>query len=159
MNRNNNTYKWCNYFNNGQGAWGFHWKDGHEEWKIKQGKKPYVRFSNPSTNALIYCSYLINTSGESMEKEPKGGDDSQCNDFISLSLFWVNQMTPKESLLSPNAIYLLFYDVYVALDIDWDGSLWTWSLRTSSIQCHNKPVSVPPCKPPDPVRGIYDGQT
>ena len=28
MNRNNKKYKWCTYFNNGQGAWGFHWKDG-----------------------------------------------------------------------------------------------------------------------------------
>ena len=26
-------------------------------------------------------------------------------------------MTPKESLISPNAIYVLFYDVDVALDI------------------------------------------
>ena len=38
MNRNNKNYKQCTSFNNGQGAWGFHWKDGHEEWKNKQGK-------------------------------------------------------------------------------------------------------------------------
>ena len=34
MTRNNKKYKWCNSCNNGQGAWGFHWKDGHEELKI-----------------------------------------------------------------------------------------------------------------------------
>ena len=44
MTRNNNNYVWCTSCNNGQGAWGFHWKDGHEEWKINQGKKPSVCF-------------------------------------------------------------------------------------------------------------------
>ena len=29
---------------------------------------------------------------------------------------------------------------------------------TSSSQCHNNPVLVPPRKPPDPVKDIYDGQ-
>ena len=29
---------------------------------------------------------------------------------------------------------------------------------TSSSHCHNKPVLVPPRKPPDPVKDIYDGQ-
>ena len=62
MTHNNKKYKWCNSCNNGQDAWGFHWKDGHEEWKNKQGKKPSVRFSNPANNALIYCSYLMTTS-------------------------------------------------------------------------------------------------
>ena len=33
MTRNNKKYKWCTYCNNGQSAWGFHWKDGHEERK------------------------------------------------------------------------------------------------------------------------------
>ena len=33
-----------------------------------------------------------------------------------------------------------------------------WSLRTSSSQCHNNPVLVPPRKPPDPVKDLYDGQ-
>ena len=32
-------------------------------------------------------------------------------------------MTPKESFLSPNAIFLLFNDVDVALDIAWEGEL------------------------------------
>ena len=36
---------------------------------------------------------------------------------------------------------------------------WIWSLRTSSSQCHNKPVLVPPRKPPDPMKDLYDGQT
>ena len=82
-----NNKKWCTSCNNGQGACGFHWKDGHEEWKIKQGKKPSVCFSNPATNTVIYCSYLMTTSEESTEKEEKGGYDSQNNDFISLSRF------------------------------------------------------------------------
>ena len=32
-------------------------------------------------------------------------------------------------------------------------------MGTSSIQCHNNPVLVPPCKPLDPVKDICDGQT
>ena len=62
MTCNDKKYKWCTSCNNGKGVWGFHWKDGHEEWKIKQGKKPSGRFSNPATNAVIYCSYLMITS-------------------------------------------------------------------------------------------------
>ena len=69
-------------WNNGQGAWGFQWKDGHEEPKVKQGKNQYVCFSNPSTNAVIYCYYLMTTSEESTEEQPKGGDYSQRNYFI-----------------------------------------------------------------------------
>ena len=53
----------------------------------KQGKKTSSRFSNPSKNAVIYCSYLMTTSEESIEEEAKGGDDSQNDDFISLSCF------------------------------------------------------------------------
>ena len=34
-----------------------------------------------------------------------------------------------------------------------------WIPRKSSTQCHNKPVLVPPRKPPDPVKDLYDGQT
>ena len=30
---------------------------------------------------------------------------------------------------------------------------------TSSSQCHNNPVLVPPCKPPDTVKGLYHSQT
>ena len=87
MTRNNKKYKWCISCNNGQGAWVFHWKYGHEEWKNRQGKNPSVHFSNPANNAVIYCSYLITTSEESMEEEAKVGDDSHNNDFISLSRF------------------------------------------------------------------------
>ena len=75
MTHNDKKYKWCTSWNNGKGAWVFHWKDGHKEWKIKQSKKPYVCFSNPDTNAVIYCSDPITTSEESMEEEAKGGDD------------------------------------------------------------------------------------
>ena len=87
MTGNNKKYKWCTSCNNGQGAWGFHWKDGHEEWKNKQGKKSSFRFSNPATNIVIYCSYLMTTSEESTEEEEKSKDDSQNNDFIILSRF------------------------------------------------------------------------
>ena len=38
-------------------------------------------------------------------------------------------------------------------------SCWRWNLMTSSSQCHNNQVLVPPRKPPDPVKDIYDGQT
>ena len=65
----------------------FHWKDDHDEWENKQGKKSSVRFSNSSNNAIIYCYYLINTSDDSTEEEEKGGDDSQDTDFIYLSHF------------------------------------------------------------------------
>ena len=87
MTCNEKKYKWCISCNNGKGAWGFHWKDGHEEWKHKQGKKLSGHFSNPANNAVIYCSYLMTTSEESIEKEAKGLDDSQNDDFISLSCF------------------------------------------------------------------------
>ena len=62
MIRNNKKYKWYTSCNNGKVAWGFHWKDGHEEWENKQGKKSSVNFSNPATNTVIYCSYLMITS-------------------------------------------------------------------------------------------------
>ena len=38
-------------------------------------------------------------------------------------------------------------------------SCWIWNLRTSSRQCHNNLVLVPPRKPPDHVKDLYDGQT
>ena len=38
-------------------------------------------------------------------------------------------------------------------------SYWVWSLRTSFSHCHNILVLVPPRKPPEPVKDIYDGQT
>ena len=74
-------------WNNGNGAWVFHWKDGHSEWVKKQGKKSSVRFSNPATDEIIYYSYLMTTSEYSTEEEEKGGYDSQETDFISLSRF------------------------------------------------------------------------
>ena len=87
MTRKNKKYKWCISCNNGKGAWVFHWKDGHKEWKNKQGKNPSVHFYSPDNNAVIYCSYLMNTSENSIEEEEKGGDDSHNYDFISLSHF------------------------------------------------------------------------
>ena len=87
MTSNDKKYKWCIYCNNGQGALGFHWKDGNEEWKNKQGMKPFGCFPNLSKNALIFCSYLMATNEESTEEEAKGGYDIQINDFISRSSF------------------------------------------------------------------------
>ena len=87
MTCNNKKYKWCISCNNCQGAWRFHCKDGHEEWKNKQGKNPSVRFSNLANNAVIYCSYLMTTIEEPIEEEAKDEDDSQNDDFISLSSF------------------------------------------------------------------------
>ena len=85
MTRNHKQCMWCNSCNNVQGVWGFHWKDGHEEWKNKQVKKLSLRFSNTTTNRVTYCSYLMTTSEEPMEEEEKGWDNSQNNYFISLS--------------------------------------------------------------------------
>ena len=69
-------------------------------------------------------------------------------------------MTPKKSFLSPTAIYLLKFMMsmwpWTSLERE---SCWRWILRTNSIQCHNNQVLVPPCKPPNPVKDIYDGQT
>ena len=62
MNRNKNYYKWCTSCNDGNGAWGYHWKVGHKEWKEKQFNNKSVHFSDPSTNAVIYSSYLMVTS-------------------------------------------------------------------------------------------------
>ena len=61
MAHNDKKYKWCTYCNNVNDAWGFHWKDGHDEWKNKQGKKSSACFPNSATNAIIYCSYLMIT--------------------------------------------------------------------------------------------------
>ena len=38
-------------------------------------------------------------------------------------------------------------------------SYWRLNMSKSSIQCQNNPVLIPPLKPPDPVKDIYDGQT
>ena len=37
--------------------------------------------------------------------------------------FLVNQMTPNDSFISPNARFLLFYAVDVALCISWEGKV------------------------------------
>ena len=68
-------------------------------------------------------------------------------------------MNHQESFLSPTAIFVLFYDVDVALISLKKESYWIWILSKSSSQCHNNPVLVPLCKPPDPMKDIYDGNT
>ena len=62
MNLNKNHYKCCSSCNDGNGAWGYHLKVDHREWKEKQVKNKLVQFSDSATNAVIYCSYLIITS-------------------------------------------------------------------------------------------------
>ena len=157
MTRNKNNYKWCTSCENGQGAWGFHWKDGHEEWKNKQGNKPSVRFSNPANNTLIYYFYLMNTSEESTEEEAKGGNDSQNNDFISLSRFELLELLLKRACY-PLMLYFYYFimSTWSWISIERE-SCWIWSLRKSFSQCHNNLVLVPPLKPPDPVKDLYDG--
>ena len=67
-------------------------------------------------------------------------------------------MNHKEGFLSHNDI---FYNLIMLI--------WPWIsleresyrrriLRTRSGQCHNNPVLVPPSKPPDPMKDLYDGQ-
>ena len=69
-------------------------------------------------------------------------------------------MTPKESFLSPNGIYFYYFmmSVWPCISLE-RKSCRRWSLRTSSRQCHNNPVLVPPRKPPDPVKDLYDNHT
>ena len=68
MNCKKHRYKWCTSCNNDNGAWGYHWKIEHREWKEKQVKDKLVQFSDSATNAVIYCSYLMSTS-ENYAKE------------------------------------------------------------------------------------------
>ena len=56
INRKKNQYKWCTSCNNSNGAWGYHWKVGHMEWKENQAKNKSVYFDDHDTNAVIYCS-------------------------------------------------------------------------------------------------------
>ena len=56
---NKNNYKWWIYCNKRNGAWVFHWKYDHKEWKYKQGKKSYIWLVDSVTNEVIYCSYPV----------------------------------------------------------------------------------------------------
>ena len=55
--------------------------------KLSNARSHLVVFSNPATNAVIYCSYLMTAGEKSIKEEAKGGDDSHNDDFISLSRF------------------------------------------------------------------------
>ena len=63
------------------------------------------------------------TSEESMDEKQEGWDDIQDTGFISLSCFWVTQMTHQDNLFYPTANFSLFYDVYVALTISCEGKV------------------------------------
>ena len=58
---------------------------------------------------------------------------------------------------------MLYFYYFMMLMWPWisleRGSCPRWIMRKSSIQYHNKPVLVPPRKPPDPVKDLYDGHT
>ena len=68
MKRKKHHYKWCTYYNNGNGAWGYHWKIDHREWKEKQVKNKLVQFLDSTTYAVIYCSYLMATSENNVKE-------------------------------------------------------------------------------------------
>ena len=62
----------------------FHWKDVHKEGKEKQGKKNSVLFTDFYNNTMIYFSYLISTSEDSVDGLQESGDYIQYIYFISL---------------------------------------------------------------------------
>ena len=53
--------------------------------------------------------------------------------------------------------YYFMMSMWPLISLDRE-SCWIWILRTSSSQCHNNPVLVPPRKSPDHVEDSYDGQ-
>ena len=68
-------------------------------------------------------------------------------------------MTPKENLFSVLLIFHCFImPVWTWILLDRENYS-SWSLKISLNQCHSNPVLVPLCKPPDPVKDLYDGQT
>ena len=94
-----------------------------------------------------------------MEEEAKGGDDSQNNDFISLIHFELLELLLKR-YFSPLLLYFYYLMMLMWPCISLEREIYRrWILRTSSSQCHNNQVLVPPRKPPDLVKDIYDGQT
>ena len=99
------------------------------------------------------------TSEKSKEEEEKGGDDRQDNDLISLSCFELLGWIIKR-VFFPLLLYFYYFmmSMWPCISLKKESS-WIWSLSKSSSQCHNNPVLVPLCKPPDPVKDIYDGQT
>ena len=72
MNRNNKKYKWCTSYNNGNGAWGFHWKDGHEDWKNNQGKIVYFHFANYTTNNLLILTHYYHLGFKGRRRRRRG---------------------------------------------------------------------------------------
>ena len=68
-------------------------------------------------------------------------------------------MTYQESLFPPTAFKKYFMmPVWPWISLQREN-YFRQSPSTSSNQCHNKPVLVPPSKPPDPVEDLYGGQT
>ena len=100
----------------------------------------------------------MTTSEDSTEEESTGGDDGQCNDFISLSCFELLKWLLKR-VCSPIMLYFYYFMMlmwpWISLERE---SCWRWSTRTNSSQYHNKPVLVPPRKPPNNVKYLYEGQ-
>ena len=68
-------------------------------------------------------------------------------------------MIPRYNLLSPTDTFHYFImAVWTWILLEKEIS-WSWSLRKISNQCRSNLISVPPRKPPDPMNGIYGGQT
>ena len=68
-------------------------------------------------------------------------------------------MNHQEILFSPTATFSIFLmSVWPWILLE-RKSYCRWILSTSSIQCHVNTVLVPPLKPPDPVKYLYDSNT
>ena len=61
INPNKKHYRWFTYCNKGNSVWVYHWKVDHREWKENQSKNKSVQFYDYVNNAVIYCSYLMDT--------------------------------------------------------------------------------------------------
>ena len=93
-----NEYKWCTYFNHGNGARVFHWKYGHKKWKDNKGRNNFF-FTYYASNTIIYCSHIMETSDYYTEEEHGGGEDSQKTDFITLINFDLIELLIKRLCL------------------------------------------------------------
>ena len=99
----------------------------------------------------------MTTSEESMKEEEKVGGDIQETGFISMSHFNLLKWLIKR-VYSPLLLLFHFFIMPVWTCISFAReSYWGSVLRTSSSQCHSNPVLVPPCKPPDSVKDLYEG--
>ena len=83
-----------------------------------------------------------------------------CNISWPLTRYVIVSLVLLKRFCSPLLIYFYYFmmSMWTLISLE-SESCRRWSLRTSSRHCHNNPVLVPPCKAPDYVKNIYDGQT